>query len=308
MTTFRVLERPPDPGTPDDIRTLRETLSAVESLAASGETVEELERCLNIVCCGASVTTPAFEAGLEVYRAVRARERPKHKRDVSYPPPNCIRRNGRLNCAGEATFYGCIGQAGVSFYECRATAGERFAIGFWRSKSKLVFNHIGYSTDDLFRRVPTRIRQDWMNPYTPGTRDSVLHAWQADVFTREVQDGQEHLYSICIALARLAVRDVVAPEDKPDYPREFAGVIYPSVALSKMGDNVVVRPSVIDSSFELTKVLWGEIRHVQPIDTSGEGPPGYIRFNVLDASYAQRSDGSLVWNSDGTALTVLPWP
>jgi hypothetical protein len=307
---YRIPNQQPELGTPEDVRTLRETLEAIEVIASQGKTPEELLPLLNIVHCGSSLTTPCYDPGtLTIYRAVDGTQKPFSKSRVSFPPAQYVKKNGRLNAAGESLFYGSVGQAASVFYECRAKAGDIFALGCWQNTGRVLLNHMGYSDVDINSNLPGRIWQNWMHPDVVGTRNEVLHSWQSRVFTRNVAPGEEHLYNLSIALARFGM-DTISPSiEDPTRPAEMAGVLYPSVALSLQADNVALRPSVIASSFELLQVQLVRVRGLPEVrNPTGMGQEIVrVEAEILDLAPSHRNDGRLIWNRESTALSVTPY-
>jgi hypothetical protein len=294
--------------TADNLRTYRETLKAIETIASHGETPEELHRLLKYVHCGTISVTPAFEPGLEIFRAVRIDTKPFHRSRLSYPPQRYVTQHGRLNAIGEVLFYGSVGQIGNSLYECRANTGDLFAMGCWRTTRTLVLNQMGYSSKDVDSRAPGRPRQTWINGApVDGTRDSLLHAWQSEVFTKNVARGEEWQYNLSIALARLALDGIKENEDR-NLPKEFAGVLYPSISSKLYGNNVALRPSAVDSSLELSKVLFLKVKEIPEIEYRGREEVSTVEVDIIDHAVPNQRDGSLIWSKESTVLSVKPWP
>lgn len=292
----------------EELRVLREVLLGIEKIALAGTTVEELHRLLLYVHCGSSQITPVFDAGLDVFRAVRVDSKPLYKNRLSYPPQRFVQQNGRLNAAGEVIFYGSVGQPWGTLYECRAKPGELYAIGRWRTTSPIVLNHLGYSSALVNATVPRRQQQSWMVGGEVNSRDAVLRSWQSEAFTRHVEVGDEYLYALTIALGRLAMGEINNLNNSSGMPTEFAGVMYPSISVKLYTDNVALRPAVVDSSLELMEVTFLRIQDIPEVDPLGKNYLARLVVTTLDTALSHRRDGRLVWLRESTALSISPWP
>ncbi len=295
---------PPEPSeSPETISDLRGSLLAIEAMAQNGATPSELLPSIQLVHRGFTLDMPEFEPGLKIFRAVRVDSKPINKGRLSYPPAEYVRQNGRLNAAGEVLFYGALFEPSNALYECRAQVGERFAVGCWTTTQKLLFNHLGYfgaGVNSLpIPRVPL-----WMKPATETTRNEILRSWQSDIFTKKIEEGGERFYNISIALAKFAMSELVPGNESP---KELAGVLYPSIATQLYSDNVALKPHVVDSSLQLIKVFFVEIRSINAIEYTGCEELGRITFQILDLSLEHRRDGRIIWNGESTASSISPW-
>jgi hypothetical protein len=77
-----------------------------------------------------------------MYRAVPCEPRPETVRRISYPPPEIVTANQRLNRSGEPRFY-CSVAAPAVFYELQAKQGEFFALSKWELMESLWVDIIG---------------------------------------------------------------------------------------------------------------------------------------------------------------------
>src|ERR1700723_1815080 len=89
---------------------LREELSQLEAGSFVGLSDEQLAEKIRHIHGDFMIHAPIYQVGTMIYRAVRITERPSHKSQISYPPPQCAVVNGRLNRAGEVMFYGALNQ------------------------------------------------------------------------------------------------------------------------------------------------------------------------------------------------------
>ncbi len=166
-------------------------------------TDDELRKKIEAIHIGFRVSSPLFEAGTIIARAVKVTEKPTNKARVSYLPPSRVIANGRLNRRGEVMFYGSIGAGATRMLacllECRCAEGERFAVSIWTTTKPILMHHLGYSIEVMEQAKARRDLPHWAVVDGETERDALIRAWQARVFTRTVVKGEEHLYRLSIA-------------------------------------------------------------------------------------------------------------
>jgi hypothetical protein len=293
---------------PDDVDSLipidelRAELSLIEGGAFTSIPDQELLDRIQKIHGGFRLTAPILPQETAIFRAVRVAEKPFYKARLSYPPLSRIYANGLLNRVGEAMFYGSLDQYGPCLVECRCAEGENFAVSVWKTTKPIVLNHRGYSREVIDRVKATRDLPPWSEGKEDDERNALIRAWQARVFTRVVPEGQEHLYRLGIALRDFAL-DRMAHVD-PNLPDFFAGILYPTIATGLLGDNIALRPSVVETSLRLEEVIFLTVNSI--VESPFEGPPKQYHLRENDFAKAFRSDGRLVWNQESTALSVSP--
>ena len=287
------------------INELREQLAALEAGSFTTLSDEELQGRIGSIHTGFTVITPQFEPGTLIYRAVRVVTKPLYKARISYPPLDLIRVNGRLNRAGEAMFYGSLGNPSSCLLECHCAEGGTFAVSTWKTTKPIILQHLGYSRQVLDEVKTKRDLPNSVEHKDDTERNALIRAWQARVFTRIVPEGQEHLYRLGIALRKNAVGSMLGMP--PDRSQCFAGIIYPAVSVWLSGDNVALLPSVVDRSMSLQEVMFLTVKSIveSPLEDGGKKTLYHLR--ATDFARAFRRDGRLVWNGDSTALSVSQW-
>lgn len=294
-------ERPLTP-----INELRDNLAALEAGSFASLSDEELRERIGSVHAGFTITTPQFEPGTLIYRAVRAVTKPFYKARISYPPRDRVRVNGRLNRVGEAMFYGSFGNPSSCLLECQCAEGETFAVSTWKTTKPVILNHLGYSRQVMDEVKTKRDLPNWAEYEDDTERDALIRAWQARVFTRTVPEGQEHFYRLGIALCENALGSTLLGMPPPS-PQRFAGIIYPAVAAWLLGDNVALLPSVVDTSMSLQEVMLLTVKSIIETPVADGGKKTLYHLRATDFARAFRRDGRLVWNGESTALSVSPW-
>jgi hypothetical protein len=191
---------------PQTIEDFHERIEALEKLDASGAPIEDLLEAIRDLTRGTRIGLPNLLRGQKIFRAVLLGERARMRSRISYPPPERVHSHGRLNCAGESLFYGCLpGRTPQTFeisclYECAAQAGQRFVVGEWELTEEILVGHIGYSSTNF--EGSFRAGQPWMAMEDVNPVISHIRRWQSNVFTRRVENGEEDRYRMSIALAR----------------------------------------------------------------------------------------------------------
>ncbi len=184
-----------------------------------------------------------LRAGEPLCRAVKVAERPAEASRVSYAPEKLISRPGRLNRVRQSIFY-CSSNPFAGILECKPQIGDLFAVSAWIVNRTLRLAHLGYSEARAHqaRRTPFAIHP------AESERNRLIRKWQGRVFTKFVDEGQEELYRLPIALKEIAM-----------YPNgnslTLSGVLYPSIASDLTADNLALIPSVVDQQLTLFEVL-----------------------------------------------------
>ncbi len=130
-----------------------------------------------------------------------------------------------------------------------------------------------------------------------------LRSWASEVFTKRIAPGNEHLYNLSIALARLALEPL---KDVPsDVPSEISGVLYPSISTNLMGNNLALRPHAVDSSLKLCELQLVRMKRIEHFEDTYTVRPLQIELDMIDTAMSHRSDGRLVWLDENTPLSVI---
>jgi hypothetical protein len=193
---------------------------------------------------GLTTMAPQIDVNDRIYRGVPwdADAKPTHHKHVSYPPPQCVRRYGRVNRAGQPMFY-CTNMYQAPPYELACQLGQHVATSRWRVVRRLVVQNCGFSDESLanlspaapvpFHRIQVRTLQD-----------TAVYDFFSSEFTRAVQEGDEHLYKLSIAIAERLCDDT------------FPGIMYPAVAFRGLSGNYALFPQYVDNCLQLESVEW----------------------------------------------------
>lgn len=278
---------------------LRQELTDLENGSFTSLTDGELQERVRIIHAGFHFMIPTFPAGTLIYRAVRVSQRPAHKSRISYPPLDAVKSNGRLNRVNEVMFYGALNQFASCLQECAWQVNEFFAVSGWLATQAMTFNHLGYSTKVLKALNPNREPPVFGQPKEDSERNALIREWQSRVFTQQVPSGKEHLYRLPIALKDFALRKFIQTD--PNFPKLFSGVIYPSVAMWLLGDNVAILPSEVDAKMTLFEVILLTLDSVKVVHKPDDSIETQMAMKPYDFARAD-SDGNLLWGQKSQVI------
>lgn len=279
---------------------LADQLADLEANADRGASISDLHKQIWQVHEGFQCDVMRFFPGQEMWRAVSIRHKPSYIGRLSYPPLAYRTKVGRLNAAGSAMFYAAT-NAATTLCECRATPGERFAIGHWKTTSPTFMNSMGFCQSLRELLPPSRRISSVFIGTSGSTRDRLLKTWQSKVFTAKVDDTKETRYNLSIALTRFALGPITM---RGRLPRRLHGLVYPSVASALMSDNIALDTRSADTLIPVG-AEFVEILSVDPAVVVGGDST--IRMRTLDICKGVRSDGRLIWSGESTALSVSPF-
>jgi hypothetical protein len=242
-----------------------------------------------------------------LYRGVRCEERPSSIRRISYPPSKIVKL-GRMNRDGQPRFYGCAGPrppagrilnpaaaAPAVFYELRAKVGDRIALSAWEATEPLLMYNLGYHTRAL-QQMGTQeqnitARQNITNAIPNETSaNAQMHYRVSKAFAADVPQGKEYRYKQSVAINEtLGEFELLPPDGAQAAPShsEVAGTAYPTVQMRGDADNVVLLPTLVDSSLKIKSVNYVMIEGVN--ESASE-------YRLLTIGFANTfSDNEIKW-------------
>ncbi len=264
------------------LRELQVEMDALENGPISDLTDEDIKNKASDIYDQFMEQIVELPCGETLCRAVKVNARPSEVRRLSYSPKEYIVKNGRLNRSGESVFY-CASHPVTSLYECRPQVGDLFAVSAWVLTKALRLAHLGFSMEVA---QGARVKPFDIHPEET-QRNRLIREWQGRVFTKAVEDGQEDIYRLPIALKEMAM----CPRENA---KPVSGVIYPSIALGLMADNVALTPTAVDDQLTLFEV------HLTRIVSMGRKhlPGGMLEYRMgmhLQDVARSTPDGTLVW-------------
>jgi hypothetical protein len=230
-----------------------------------------------------------------LYRGVQWRKLPSTVDDLSYPPPEYVKKLGRANRERRPMFYASVGAFPV-FFEIHAKQGDLIALSEWGVVEPLWMHNLGYHSDALERMGAPVLtpRLPLTNPIPNETnRNRRLRRRMSLAFTADVPEGEEYRYKETIAINELLfARAEPIPLRGPDAPRgdRVAGTVYPAVQMRGLADNVAIWPEFVDRYLRIRSV-----RYVL-VEAADEEKADYT---FLTIAYSHTfSDKAIVWHNN----------
>ena len=173
---------------------------------------------------------------------------------------DCLTGFGRANKPHQPLFYGALTSERIK--ENRTTAyvetstlirdndavnteGELFTLSRWRTNKELVVPEIVFSEDAIKENPQTAaaFQKYYKDLMQEPMRELALR--QLQLFSQEFarKTRSHHDYKIAVAYADLLMTEGNHP-----------GILYPSVQTGYQGQNIVLRPDIVDKYLTLTKV------------------------------------------------------
>jgi hypothetical protein len=272
---------------------VRETIAAIRRVDLNTADIAALSRRIQYLLHGFVVQVPIIDPGTKIYRAVKWDQQHSQVGRLSYPPADKITRFGRVNNIRQPVFYCSVGWNAPQF-ELRLEKGDLFALSRWRVTERLIVNNLGF-TDKVFRRLQSDLRSmpQWIRrdqiPQSPVVR--LLDRFFNEEFTREVSVGQEHLYKLSAAIARPFLHDV-AEDEKVEGVRDnrMAGLLYPAIAALGHGDNLALKPEIVDRYLAIEQVEYNQV-----VDRKEDGKYTTYENKHIDFANSFGASGEIEW-------------
>jgi len=156
----------------------------------------------------------------------------------------------------------------VPFFECFVKTGDKFILSQWKTVSRLLVNNIGYLNDNIMGLQPKSLDE-------LKEANRLIRNFIDEEFTKNVNEGEEYLYKITIALAEKHFSDDI-----------FNGLLYPSIAIEGRSDNLALKPHYVDKNLMIERVEFIKIISVKDFE---------YKIKVLDLATSFGKDGSIEW-------------
>jgi len=197
-----------------------------------------------------------------VFRGVCCPVRPTSVDRISYPPPDRVAQDGRVNRAGTSMFY-CSAAAAAVFFELRAKKGDRIALSRWDVLEPLWMHNLGYHRLSL-QKIGARDHRLTDLIHNETKENEQLRRRLSLAFTKDIREGQEYKYKQSIAINELLF-DKAGPLPTIAHGPRFdraAGTIYPTMQMRGGADNLVILPEFVDSSMRINFVRYVVVEDV----------------------------------------------
>ncbi len=249
------------------LKQIQDIIEEIRRLDLEVVDIDIIKEKLKPLFKGYTLRAPIYEPGLKLYRGRVCNEKPNNIKDMTYPPAKLITKYQRVNRPGQSVFY-CCADRRVPFSECFAKTGDRFILSRWKTVSRLFVNNIGYLNDNIMGLQPKSLDE-------LKEANRLIRNFIDEEFTKNVNEGEEYLYKITIALAEKHFSDDI-----------FNGLLYPSIAIKARSDNLALKPHYVDKNLMIEKVEFIQIVSVKDSE---------YKIKALDLAKSFGKDGSIEW-------------
>lgn len=262
--------------------------------AKSGASVEELMPDVTQLCHSIPFETLRITRNTKFFRARTAAADTyfQNATDLWYPPAAAVRTLGRANQVGAPMLY--VAQDGrTAIFESSPSRDQHIAIAEIGLNDGMSLNlqHVGVfnnlSSGNLSEVASLYSQRLAAHGYTENGINNVamIHRLLGEEFMRDVAPGNEHEYSVSVAIANFYLS-----YDDAD------GLMFPSKR-SPNDYNIVFKSASADAKL-FVKRIYG----VQAIETSSTE----VAFRYWKASTDITDDGEIIWGP-GPELPPLDW-
>jgi hypothetical protein len=242
-------------GRPPNLSWTRQRIEAIERLNVRDKNVEQLKEQLRELITWLPTRFLEYPIDGHFWRGVAWDIRPTKSSQLSYPPADRVTRYQRANRPGEPRFYCAIG-GHAPFYELGMQVGQCITLSKWRTRQKIIANHVGYTPANFARMGARRQLGSPWNNLNPKPRAKLVHDFLARQFSRIVQLGSEDEYKVSVAIAELMT---AGTEDF-----KIHALAYPALATMGNHDNVVMFPETVETHLELEHAVHFRVTRIDP--------------------------------------------
>lgn len=244
--------------------------------------IDQIKKEISERMRGRTIRVPQIPADTFVYRARKLEGSfsstegigPGH---LSYPPaPICPA--GRLNRKGFPIFYAATSKSPLLF-ELGAQPAEHFIFSIWQMQISPIISCLGYTHSVFTSLGSKREAPQWLSSRPEDeaatSNDFMTEDILSELFSEKVLSYENDKYKLTAAIAEIHY------ELLEGGAKQFAGVIYPSVAMWANGDNIALRPWFVDKHLQ-----WKKSIHIKVDSSDGKS------FEITELDSARDLDGS----------------
>jgi len=203
------------------------------------ENYDAVKELVDRLLSGVAVTTRTYDNGIGVYRSIIYSKKPRHTKQLAYPPAEVVRNFQRCNPPSAPKFY-CSSHHIASMSEVNPTPGDTIYLSYWTSSKPIAVFFVPQM--DLPLNMPS------LNSFNTTQRE-VIAAFLETRFTQRIHETFSVGYKITSAVTEW----LVDGEELPIYGNR-KGIGYPSVVHPVRFDCFAFAPDVIDECFNLESV------------------------------------------------------
>jgi len=279
-------------------KAIESSINSIDKLNPDSCSINDIELLLTPLFTGYMVKAPSFDPGIYLYRSRIVSEKPEYLHELTYPPAKYVTDYGRANDIGQSMFYGSISR-NVPYFEMGATAGDKLVMSVWKTNSKLLLNHIGF-TETIFKMLRSNRNLDSIYPFVKGMHNfndlnELAYNYLAAAFSRKISKDEKYLYKVSVAISKKLLMGDLIP-----------GILYPTIAMSGNSDNIVLKPSYVDEHLEFIAVEYIEVTeavdmkyHSRPLDAANEIVGKKIQWSGKSLGWTLENQQAVAFRSDG---------
>jgi hypothetical protein len=285
---------------PPPLSEIRARIAALKRVNLNTVEVDFLKQRLSLLFHAYTVSSPFLSVGQQLHRGVIWRQRPDFVHQLSYPPAALLNSYGRANRPSQSMFYASVSRESP-FFELEVKAGDLVALSRWRVTKKILVNSVGYATNTSVRFGATRLASpSWLttSKETQTLSNRIRHEYFAEEFCRH-PISSPHEYKLSVAITERLLGKLDDLENYRDAPsqEEFAGVVYPSLAMKANSDNLVLLPHFVDRALAIERVEYILVEDVLNFS---------YRVRELDVATNFEEDGRIRWRGRPANWTIEP--
>lgn len=258
-----------------DVAQVRRQLRALRHLNLRRHSIAELACRIRRLLTGHPVRCIELPAGILVYRGVAREQPPTYWAEISYPPPERVQYDQRVNRAGQPMFYASATWH-PPFFEAGVQPNDQILISRWISRAPLWL--VSFHEPDQCADDPHSDRNQLLGQARAALPEParLIAAYLTRVFTKPVSEQNAHHYRLSIAVAEAC-----------ELGQAFDGLLYPSAAMTSPAHNLALHPSCLDSG----KLVLQYVEHLRV------NRVGIDELDVCSLNFANRFDeqGRLQW-------------
>jgi hypothetical protein len=212
------------------------------------------------------------------FRGIIYPTKPEYFSNIIYPPTKIAGQN-RANRTGESMFYGSFHLI-AALFEINAKKGDYVAISKWGINKPVYLAQTGYLKKSFTNRREMPPWGEFNHKAFNLEVSSFVDDYIAESFSQKIISNSQNVYKLTNAIAESFLRK-----------KEIEGMLYPSVALNGLNDNIVLKPNIIHSGqLYLIHIRWVQILDVIDNDR-------YV-IEDLDICTEIGRDGFLSWKGE----------
>src|SRR3984893_11450098 len=286
---------------PPSLEEARKQIDDLRNLNLCDFDIDTLKEKLSGLFKGYAIRAMVFEPGLPVFRGNIYDFKPLNRSFLTYPPKEKITKPQRANREHNPMFY-CSGARPPPFFELDVQPGQFICISRRRTTAPLLVNNVGYH-DAVFKKLQSVRAWDVypgivpaLDPNFPTNEtNTIIHQFLAEAFSEKIRYGDDHRYKLSAAIAERLLGNVTDRRDEakrmvgpklPDY-RKFAGIMYPSIAMSCTADNLALTPEFVEAHLVLEQVEYLRVDSI-PV-------PLRYKYTPIDFANSCDKDGTINW-------------